>query len=179
MEEVVGEFNAYPVAVTTFKVYERAKHVLRESLRVYYFTLLLITLNYDKIDDDENLPLELLGKWMGESHASLRDLFECSCPELDDLVSIAMYTIYLYLLRKKNQLDRTAGAYGARLTGAGWGGSIIAMVNKSSVAKVMNSLKTEYYDKLFPEWTTDELRESLFVAEPGSAAFIKTLTKTV
>ena len=58
------------------------------------------------------------GRFMLESHASLRDLYEVSCPELDLLVALSM---------------EQQGCYGARLTGAGFGGCAIALVDADSV----------------------------------------------
>jgi galactokinase len=51
---------------------------------------------------------------MYESHESCRRLYECSAPELDTVVHAA----------------KRAGALGARLTGAGWGGAAIVLVGK-------------------------------------------------
>lgn len=61
--------------------------------------------------------LERLGALMMASHASCRDLYQCSCDDLEALVSCAS----------------AAGALGARLTGAGWGGCIVALVGKDKV----------------------------------------------
>ncbi|MET0326178.1 MAG: galactokinase [Ilumatobacteraceae bacterium] len=57
--------------------------------------------------------LEALGRLLVESHASARDEFEVSTPTADNIVS---------------RLARTPGVYGARLTGAGFGGCIVALV---------------------------------------------------
>ena len=57
------------------------------------------------------------GELMVASHASLRDDYEASSPALDELVS---------------QLRGTPGIYGARLTGAGWGGCAVALVDASA-----------------------------------------------
>src|SRR6267142_536862 len=59
--------------------------------------------------------LKQFGKLLYESHESCRRLYECSSPELDTVVSTA----------------KRAGALGARLTGAGWGGAAIVLVNKT------------------------------------------------
>ncbi len=66
---------------------------------------------------------------MTASHASLRDDFEVSCPELDLLVDIA--------------LD-VKGVYGARLTGAGFGGCMVALVEKQAVDNLVHTIETNY-----------------------------------
>ncbi|MCK6459992.1 MAG: galactokinase [Planctomycetes bacterium] len=58
-----------------------------------------------------------LGALMLECHGSLRDLYRCSFAEADDLVAT---------------LARTPGVFGARLTGAGWGGSVLAIVERGT-----------------------------------------------
>ncbi len=56
---------------------------------------------------------ERFGELMNASHASLRDDYEVSVPALDTLVEI---------------LQQTSGVFGARLTGAGFGGACVALV---------------------------------------------------
>lgn len=56
---------------------------------------------------------EAFGALMYESHASLRDLYGCGHPALDRIVA---------------ELSETPGVYGARAIGAGWGGSVLALV---------------------------------------------------
>ncbi|KAI9915400.1 hypothetical protein PsorP6_008124 [Peronosclerospora sorghi] len=75
--------------------------------------------------------LKNLGKLMTASHYSCRVLYECSCPELDALVDAAI----------------TAGALGARLTGAGWGGCIVALLPKADVSTFMKKIQSIYYNK--------------------------------
>ena len=55
-----------------------------------------------------------------ESHESCRRLYDCSSPELDTVVAAA----------------KRAGAWGARLTGAGWGGAAIVLVGKSDTKTI-------------------------------------------
>lgn len=68
------------------------------------------------------------GRLLLESHASLRDVLHVSHPELDRIVECAV----------------AAGALGARLTGAGFGGSVIALVNRGESARLLASLATRW-----------------------------------
>ena len=72
------------------------------------------------------------GGLMNACHASLRDLYEVSCPELDLMVEIA---------------QSLPGCLGARLTGAGFGGSTVNLVKNSQAEDFVNHLKTAYYQK--------------------------------
>ena len=74
----------------------RALHAFGEAQRVHAFAAACAA----------GAPLADLGRLLDASHASCRDLYACSCVELDALCAVA----------------REAGALGARLTGAGWGG---------------------------------------------------------
>ena len=69
---------------------------------------------------------------MNACHASLRDLYEVSCPELDALAAIAQ------------SLD---GCYGARLTGAGFGGCTVNLVKRTRVDGFVPTLAAEYKAK--------------------------------
>jgi galactokinase len=66
-----------------FKLYERAKHVFSEARRVLYFRDVCLS-------NPSRTTLKDLGKLMNESHESCRDLFNCSCPELDELRQISL-----------------------------------------------------------------------------------------
>jgi galactokinase len=80
---------------------ERVRHVRTENARVTAF-----------VDALERGDLSAAGRLMLESHASLRDDYDVSTPELDGIVESAF----------------AAGAYGARLVGGGFGGSVLALV---------------------------------------------------
>uniref|UniRef100_A0ACB8E5J2 N-acetylgalactosamine kinase n=2 Tax=Sphaerodactylus townsendi TaxID=933632 RepID=A0ACB8E5J2_9SAUR len=68
--------------VTIFKLYQRAKHVYSEAARV---------LEFKKICEEAPVgAVRLLGDLMNQSHASCRDLYECSCPELNQLADICL-----------------------------------------------------------------------------------------
>jgi galactokinase len=66
---------------------------------------------------------------MNESHASLRDDYEVSVPALDTLVSL---------------LQAEKDVYGAKLTGAGFGGACVALCRAGSIAKVAGSVIDGY-----------------------------------
>lgn len=70
-------------------------------------------------------------------------LFCCSCPELENLVGLC----------QRN------GAFGARLTGAGWGGCAVALVEENQAESFIASLKVNlgHVTNFSYEWTTEEL----------------------
>jgi galactokinase len=69
------------------------------------------------------------GDLLYQSHASLRDLYECSSPELDWFVDRAA---------------RAEGVVGARLTGAGWGGCAIALGAREALASAGPEIAADY-----------------------------------
>ena len=66
---------------------------------------------------------------MNESHESLRCDYEVSCPELDTIVAIAR---------------SVAGVHGARMTGGGFGGCVVALVEAPSEAAVVRDIARQY-----------------------------------
>ena len=70
------------LAVTHFKLFQRARHVYGEAARVLQFKSVC--------DSAPAGAVQLLGDLMNQSHASCRDLYECSCSELDQLVDICL-----------------------------------------------------------------------------------------
>jgi len=107
------------------EILKRARHVLRETERVIRAADVLAAGRLDE-----------MGKLMNASHASLADDFECSTARLDAMVECA----------------RRGGAFGARLTGAGFGGSIVALCDNdtASADAVIESIDRGYYAKLDP-----------------------------
>jgi galactokinase len=103
-------------------VRRRCRHVLAENRRVLDAAAAL-----------KAGSLEDFGSLMIESHRSLRDDFEVSCPELDLLVKIA---------------NVTDGVLGSRMTGAGFGGCTVSIVHKDSVEALTRRLAdyTERFD---------------------------------
>ena len=144
-----------PVTVTTFDLYSRAMHCYTESLRVIHFA----DVCESKTSEGEGAKIVELGRLMVQSHESCRDLYECSHPGVDKIVEIAL----------KN------GAAGARITGAGWGGSAIALADGDDNAKrVMDALKREYYDNP-PSGAESGIKLPLFTTKPCKGASIENL----
>ncbi|KAI9158874.1 Galactokinase [Paramyrothecium foliicola] len=152
VDELEARFMAkLPVRAERFKLRQRAVHVFTEALRVLRFLALL----EQQGATSGNLN-EQLGALMDETQASCRDLYECSCPEIDQICTVA----------------RAAGAYGSRLTGAGWGGCSVHLVPVDKVAAVKEALDREYYSKL--ELTEEQKEEAVVVSRParGSAVYL-------
>ncbi|XP_034541445.1 N-acetylgalactosamine kinase [Notolabrus celidotus] len=132
--------------VTHFKLHQRAKHVYSEAARVLRFKSVC--------DSEPAEAIQLLGDLMNQSHASCRDLYECSCPELDQLVDICL----------------KSGAVGSRLTGAGWGGCAVSMVPCEKVESFLQEVREAFYLP-DPRRATLE-KQSLFLSKPGGGAAI-------
>jgi galactokinase len=96
----------------------RAEHIVYEDQRV------LATIAAFEAGD-----LASVGRLFYESHASMRDLFGISSPELDALVEIAR---------------ATPGVIGARLTGAGFGGCTINLVHRGAVPALREAILRDY-----------------------------------
>lgn len=105
-------------------LFKRATHVASENARVNQAVEAL------RKDD-----FRLLGELIFRSHESLRDDYEVSCPELDLLYESAR---------------EFPGCFGARLTGAGFGGSGIALVKQERIAAFRKKLLGEASKRKFP-----------------------------
>ena len=141
----------FPVRTTSFQLSKRAQHVFSEALRVIAFKELL-----QSPPSSELLPK--LGHLMNETQTSCHDVYDCSCPELDELCTIA----------------REAGAHGSRLTGAGWGGCTVHLVPREKVQDVKKAWEEKYYAVKFPEMTREKLEEvaAVVVSEPGHGSMM-------
>jgi len=124
----------------------RFRHVVTEAARVD-----------EAVDRIRGADLSGFGTLMDASHGSLRGDFLVSTAELDDLAAIA----------------REGGASGARLTGAGLGGCIVALSDRSTVETVLETLVAEYYE---PRKLTDALDDRLFVAVASPGASVGVLS---
>ncbi|MBC7188462.1 MAG: galactokinase [Calditrichaeota bacterium] len=99
-------------------VRRRCEHVVAENARVL-----------EAVSALERGDLAHFGRLMQASHASLRDLYEVSCPELDTLVESAL---------------AVDGTLGARLTGAGFGGCTVNLVRRDALEEFKERVGTDY-----------------------------------
>ena len=95
----------------------RAVHVVQETARTRLAAELLARGR-----------LKRFGELLYESHESCRRLYECSAPELDLVVAAA----------------KRAGALGARLTGAGWGGAVLVLVDRRREAATVAAIRRAF-----------------------------------
>jgi galactokinase len=118
LRDVTPELLAAARAGLDPVIARRAEHVIAENSRV------LATLAAFKAND-----LGAVGELFAASHASLRDLFEVSSPELDALVDIAV---------------AVPGVVAARMTGAGFGGCTVNLVHHDAVEALRDAVLAEY-----------------------------------
>jgi galactokinase len=111
----IGVNELWRLAMLDEPLRSRARHVVTENARV---------LRAVECHD----PVEF-GALMKASHASLRDDFEVSVPALDRLVAL---------------LQAQPEVYGARLTGAGFGGACVALCSSSAISRVGTQVLKEY-----------------------------------
>ena len=124
-------------------LFRRFRHVVTEGSRV--------ALAERAMRDGD---MRRFGHLMVRSHESLRDDYEVSTGELNAIVEVAL----------------EAGATGARLTGAGFGGCAVALCDDSSFEPVMEALTTRFYE---PRLGGPPIRDMMFVAKPGGGAGVQ------
>lgn len=148
VDELEARFTTkIPVRAERFKLRQRALHVFAEAQRVLSFMALL--------DGGETPELpRRLGDLLNETHASCRDVYENSSPEVDELCRLAV----------------GAGAYGSRVTGAGWGGCTVHLVPADKVDAVKAAWDAEYYAKR--ELTAEQREAATVVSLPGSGSAV-------
>jgi len=100
------------------QVWRRCRHVVNENARVERAASAL-----------ESGDLGEFGRLMGESHRSLRDDYEVSCPELDVMVELAA---------------GMPGVYGARMTGGGFGGCTVNLVAAEQTDSFVLRISEDY-----------------------------------
>jgi len=115
-------------------VYNRARHVITEIQRVK-----------DAVKALKKSDFVQFGQLMTESHRSLRDDFEVSCAELDEVVEIAL---------------KVEGVKGARMTGGGFGGCAVILVLRHNLQSLHKQISSSYSGKA-----------TCYVGTPAKGAF--------
>lgn len=103
------------------RIFRRARHVVSENDRTRQAAICL-----------QRGETTLFGRLLQSSHKSLRDDYEVSCQELDFLVDAAL---------------AQTGVIGARLTGAGFGGCVLMLVQSERASEIVNSITDAYQRK--------------------------------
>nr|WP_271985187.1 galactokinase [Pseudoclavibacter terrae] len=115
------------------ETFRRVRHIVTENARVLAV-----------VDALRGSGPRSIGPLLAESHASMRDDFEISVPELDLAVSTAV----------------AAGAIGSRMTGGGFGGAAIALVERGELASISQRIHQAFADAGFAEPATFEVLPS-------------------
>ena len=131
------QFDLYQYYVKDPTCRRRARHAILENER---------TMRAVEALNDNNL--ELFGQLMNESHISLRDDYEVSCPEIDLLVELAW---------------KVPGVVGSRITGGGFGGCTVSIVKRDSLETFVKQV-CEGYEK------ETGLQAEIYIVECGEGA---------
>lgn len=123
-------------------LYRRARHVLTENRRVLDMANALATSDWSRV-----------GELMYASNDSLRDDYEVSCKELNLLVDTAF------------EIGRGGGVIGSRLTGAGFGGCTITLVETDAVDQVASRIAKTYRG-------TTGIEPTMFTTRPAQGAHV-------
>ena len=123
-------------------VYRRARHVIGEIERTVHAAEGIRASSWPSV-----------GNLMYASHASLRDDYEVSCKELDDIVEIA------------EDIGYKGGVYGCRMTGGGFGGCCVALVKADCVDAITKKIAADYKIKT-------GIEAAIFASRPAAGATI-------
>ena len=121
-------------------IFRRARHVVTEIARTVSAARALRAADWPGV-----------GQLMRASHASLRDDFEVSCPELDLVVELAQ------------AIGESGGVIGCRMTGGGFGGCAVSLVRTEAVPQITRQMADGYRKKTGIEAT-------LFSSRPAGGA---------
>jgi galactokinase len=123
-------------------VFRRARHVISENERTLQAARAIQASDWATV-----------GQLMRASHASLRDDYEVSCPELDVVVEIAQ------------EMGEAGGVIGCRMTGGGFGGCVVCLVKTAAVQHITRTLDPAYEKKTGKQAT-------IFSSRPAAGARI-------
>ena len=131
----------------------RALHHIGEVRRIKTSEKILENLSNLQSDGDVeqevDAAMRLLGALLDQTHASLRDLYQVSTPEVERLIGI---------------IRASPGVYGAHLMGGGFGGNVLALVTHVNVQSVIERVQAEYYE---PQNRQGVAEGSVMISTPG------------
>lgn len=141
--------SRFPVHYEKLNLYRRSKHVYSDALRV------LQTISIaKKFDGDSHKFLNEFGKLLNESQVSTKELNQASASGCDELCDLGV----------------SNGAYGSRVTGAGFGGSIVHMTTVDRLPGLVEAITEKYYKKHFPDISKESLSSAIVVSKPSQGA---------
>ena len=123
-------------------VYRRAHHVVSENRRTLAAADALVAGDW-----------LAMGGLMYESHASMRHDFEISCPELDLLVELA------------GDIGEGGGVFGSRMTGGGFGGCTVSLIDTDSVDPIRRHIHKRYVEQT-------GIQPMVFATRPAAGAAV-------
>ncbi len=121
----------------SFKIFHRARHVISENERTLAAA--------DALQRGDAVTF---GELMNESHRSLKDDFKVSCGQLNFLVDKA---------------QKFPGVFGSRMTGAGFGGCTVTLIEKDKSEEFIDYIEKEYYSAF-------KVRPHVYKTTPGDGA---------
>ena len=140
MDELIASKDKILAEEGGERLFKRARHAIGEDVRTLKAKDALVAGDWTTF-----------GELMYASHASLRDDYEVSCPEIDALVEIA------------REIGEAGGVYGSRITGGGFGGCTVSLVRTDKAESVAERLGSEYAKRVGKEAT-------IFVTRPTQGA---------
>ncbi|EGV61614.1 galactokinase [Yamadazyma tenuis] len=139
--------SKYPVRYEKMKLYIRSKHVFTESMNVFRVLKLLSS-------EPKPTFLQELGQIINDSQYTCAHGVQNSTADIDQICDIAL----------KN------GSYGSRVTGAGFGGSVVHITTTDKIDQLTKALTEQYYQKNFPGITQETLDSALIITKPSAGA---------
>jgi len=168
--EVYAELeHSYPalagaMASGEVKIRARALHHSGEVVRVREAVRILREVFDSRMPEEAEKTepaLRAVGDLLTESHESLRDLYEVTTPDIDELTDIIL---------------GHRGVYGARLMGGGFGGNVLVLVSKEHVAELVDRVQERYYK---PRGRDGLAEGSVTVSTPGEGFGMQSLRGVV
>ena len=131
------------------KIRVRGMHHLGEAKRVALATNKLDSIQNDRNSGNTLSAMQMLGKLLNESHASLRDLYDVSVSEVEELIKVVREDPHVL---------------GARVMGGGFGGNVLALTTRDHTQSLITRVQEQYYS---PRDRDGVNEGSVIVSTPG------------